>query len=99
MRYKSFTKEDLKPSWILHYILNDGFVSAKDYTYIICGRSGPTGKTWLCHGLKHHGFNAVELSEDLIGLVDYLDNKNHFIIKALDKTVLIVLNEFVIELK
>lgn len=63
-----------------------------DYTYVILGRSGPTGKTWLRNYLVEAGYNAVELSEDIIGLVEYKDDKNHFIVNRMQKMVLIVLN-------
>lgn len=66
--------------------------------YVICGRSGPTGKTWLCNELRKAGHDAVEISEALVGLVSYRDDKNHVLDSSygtLNKTgwVLIVLNK------
>lgn len=85
----------LTPNRIIHHIIdseNDPLGSSKDYAYIIMGDNGPTGKTWLCNGLKLHGFNAVEPSEDMNHLISYNDHKNHFIVNELDKIVVIVLN-------
>lgn len=66
----------------------------REYTYIILGRSGPTGKTWLCNELKVHGLNAVEISEDIFDLVHYKDDENHCTIDDFRKCVVIVLNQF-----
>ena len=60
--------------------------------YIILGKSGPTGKTWLWDQLRKNGLNATELSEWLIGLVSYGDNDNHYIGPILGNKALIVLN-------
>ena len=46
-------------------------------TYIICGKPGPTGKTWICRALKNRGFKAIELSEYLFRFADFRDDKNH----------------------
>lgn len=65
----------------------------KKNCYIIMGRPGPTGKTWLTHKLKEHGYNAVELSEFLCELLRYDDDKNHIRFDTLNNTVIIVLNK------
>lgn len=71
----------------------EGYSNAKAYTYVICGRPGPTGKTGLCTYLTVHGFNAVEISEGLYSLVDYIHlDKNHVRVDHIGKCVLIVLN-------
>ena len=80
------------PSRILRHIINDRFGNAKEYTYIILGNTGPTGKTWICNGLRLHGFTAFEITEGIFNLVDYRDNKNHYIVDDVNKQVLIVLN-------
>lgn len=64
----------------------------KDYTFVILGRPGKTGKTWLCNELRFHGFNAFEISEDIYHLVKYNDDENHYIVNDVDKQVTIVLN-------
>ena len=60
--------------------------------YIICGRSGPTGKTWLCNRLQEAGYNAVEISEGINYLVEYRDNRNHISDMGFNQ-VIIVLNK------
>lgn len=49
----------------------------EDRTFIICGKPGPTGKTWLWDALRKAGHNAIEISEGIGGFVDYRDNENH----------------------
>lgn len=65
----------------------------KSWTYIILGRSGPTGKTFLYNMLKKNGYNAIEISEDIWDLVNFLDAENHYRIDYLKKQVTIVLNK------
>lgn len=84
--------EDWSSSKILHAIIDGKFndkthrinAAYKSYTYIICGRSGPTGKTWLYYSLLELGYRVVELSEDMLGLVEYQDDKNHVIINGMN---------------
>lgn len=70
-----------------------GSRAERGWTYIIMGKSGPTGKTFLCDMLKRNNFNAIELSEDVIDLVEYNDNKNHYKVDYARKLLLIVLNK------
>jgi hypothetical protein len=77
------------PSRILHDIITD---NKKDYVYIILGRTGTTGKTWLCDNLKNNGFTAFEISEHIFEWVDYTDYNNHVVIDEINKQVTIVLN-------
>lgn len=49
----------------------------KDRTFIICGKIGPTGKTWLTDALRKAGHNAIEISEGIFDLVRYNDDENH----------------------
>lgn len=87
---------DMRPSDIYAHI-NDGQLrDAKDYTFIIFGKPGPTGKTYLCNLLKKQGYNAIEITESMIacGQFDgYIDHRNHFVIDKYSKTGLIVLNK------
>lgn len=85
------------PAKILHHIVDCKTFDANGYTYIICGRSGPTGKTWLKKALKDFGYNVIELSEDLINLVEYNDDKNHFIVNGMENSVLIILNKPIVK--
>lgn len=61
-------------------------------TYIICGRTGPTGKTWLWNELRRAGHNAIEISEGLNGFVDYHDNKNHML-ECCFGCIIVILNK------
>lgn len=70
-------------------------VSEKGLTYIILGRGGPTGKTWLTTELKKSGFNAFEITPDIIDFVLYSDDKNHLIINGYDEMVIIILNMYI----
>lgn len=65
----------------------------KDYTIIITGKPGPTGKTTLCKLLVNAGLNAVEISESLYTRVVYLLNSdNEVVVDEENKTVLVILN-------
>lgn len=66
----------------------------KDYTVIIAGKTGPTGKTTLCKLLINAGVRAIEISESLNNYVDYTirNNQNDMIINEENETVLVILN-------
>lgn len=65
----------------------------KDYTYLILGQVGPTGKTWLTNELVHHEYKAFDLAEDLYNLLDYRnDTDNICVVNHVQKFVTIVLN-------
>lgn len=49
----------------------------EDRTFVICGKPGPTGKTWLWNELRKAGHNAIEISDGLGGLVDFRDDNNY----------------------
>ena len=83
----------MTPSRILRHIMSDWFDDAKEYTYIILGSGGPTGKTWICNGLKLHGFKAFEITEVISEFMLCLDNDNHLMIDDTNKLAVIVLNE------
>ena len=85
-------EEDMSPSRIFHRITSHPIGNAKDYTYIILGDGPCTGKSWLCNALRQNGFNAIEISEDIIGLVTYRDRKNHVKPAGLYKQIVIILN-------
>lgn len=80
------------PSQILNHISNN-IEYYKDFTFIIMGRSGATGKTWLWNGLNNIGLKAVEISEEILPLVEYIDDENHYSCNTLNKIVLLVLNK------
>jgi len=87
----------LSPSRILDYFVTSTFFQyaheRHPYTFIILGKRGPTGKSWLTEALKKKGFSAIELSEHIQPMVEYRDNENHVIESYLDSTIIIVLNQ------
>lgn len=87
----------LTPSRILRYFIDNPFFllehAKQPYTFFILGNNGPTGKTWLCDGLKKHGFLAFELSESVLPFVNYNDCENHVIKDAIGKNIVIILNK------
>lgn len=82
-----------EPNKILEHILTKHAMFHR--TYVIMGRSGPTGKTWLCNELNTKGFNAVELAENTFDLVEYNDNRNHY--RVYENHAVIVLNQILPE--
>lgn len=80
---------------ILDVICNNGR-HYKNYTFIITGKPGPTGKTCLTTALRRNGFNAHDISEPMmsfmrLGEFEFKDDGNH-IMELPDKCILIVLN-------
>lgn len=73
-----------------HFTENDKFTGG-DYLFLILGKSGPTGKTYLTQKLRERGLQVAELSE---GLEPFLkaDKFNHVIVDDLEKQVVIILN-------
>lgn len=80
----------LSPEIILDEILRTQNID--DYICIILGRTGPTGKSWICEKLKNNGFRAVEISENIYKKVDYTDSNNHCVMDGFHKTITIILN-------
>ena len=70
----------------------DNDESLKSYTYIVMGKTGPTGKTYMVDRLKALGCNVVELSELIFDVVEY-DDSNYYRVDAMQKTVVIILNQ------
>ena len=75
----------LTPNDILQFIKNN-HEYFKDDTFIILGRPGPCGKTWLYNQLKNSGYNAIEPNEFLlrthisfVSLIDVDRRKNTII--------------------
>lgn len=96
---EEITLDSMHPSRILHHIF-DNIENSKEYLYLVTGRIGvPTGKTWLYNGLKLHGYNAIEITEDICEYVIYrYTNKNCYYINPHKKLVIIVLNEILEQL-
>lgn len=62
------------------------------YTYIVLGKPGPTGKSWVTAALKEAGLNAIEISEYVAGHITYDDCTNHLIEDADKNIITIILN-------
>ena len=82
---------NLTPAKILEGI-SKLLLNSNEYTYIVLGRVGPTGKTWLCDRLRKLGYSAFEISEDICWLVSYIDDENYVRIDEYRKVCVIVLN-------
>lgn len=63
--YQYIKGKKITPNDILQFIKNN-HEYFKDDTFIILGRPGPCGKTWLYNQLKNSGYNAIEPTEFLI---------------------------------
>lgn len=79
-------------SQIYEHIIANEAGDANLYTYIISGKPGPTGKTWLRNKLKEAGLRVHEITEHCVNFVQYNDDENHFIRDGIDDTVIIILN-------
>ena len=66
-----------------------------EYTYIITGRHGPTGKSWLCRELRSRGYKAFDITSDLLRCcnVEFNTPYNSYTINELDNHMVIILNE------
>lgn len=91
-------KYNLSNSLILDKICNDRLIQVKfdkidhrKYTYIISGKQGPTGKTWLTNSLLEKGYKAIDVSE-VNPYYSTADNNNYIYVNAKPKVVLIILN-------
>lgn len=65
----------------------------ESWTYIITGRPGPTGKTYLWSLLKRNGYHAIEISEDIFSLVEYKDENDHVLINEAARYAIIIKNK------
>lgn len=83
--------KNFSPEFILS-IVKDNPEAIKKYRFIVMGKTGPTGKTWLTEELRKIGCDAIELSEDICGYVDYTDFQNHYLIDPFNRITVIILN-------
>ena len=65
----------------------------KEFTYIILGETGETGKTSLCTWLRDMGYTAFEIAEEINDKVYYLDDQNRLRIDATRMKAVIILNK------
>lgn len=82
----SFTNEE-----ILNIILSNPEKYKKDYKYIIDGKSGPTGKSWLTRKLIEAGYNAIDVS-DIAPVYHGEAEGNYILLYAGFHAVIIILN-------
>lgn len=70
-------------------------INFKEYTFIIFGKSGPTGKSTLCKELRDKGYNAFDISEDVCAMCNcsIYSNEDGYIVDLNRKMFLIVLNK------
>lgn len=87
------------PKEMLRYILYSRKLNQDDYVYIILGKTGPTGKTWLCENLKTRGYKAVEWMPHLDRYISCVDLDNRLIVDEENRFVIIILNEILPEFK
>lgn len=84
---------DKTPEEIYNFICSND--PNRDYIYVIFGKNGPTGKSWLWSTLHMNGYEAIETSEmlSLCGTTcNYADNQNHYILNDYYGWAIIVLN-------
>lgn len=87
-----FPHEYFRPRDVLTFARMRESMGDYSWNYIILGRTGPTGKSYLCQLLKDCGFHATEITESIYPFVDFWDDKNHFMIDISRKHVVIILN-------
>ena len=78
----------LTPVRILEHILNSS--NSNEKRYVITGKPGITGKTWLTNQLLNKGYDAIEISELIYDAVEYKHRGN--LIVEQNNIVLIILN-------
>ena len=71
----------MTPNEIYEQIINDSETYEKNWTYIIDGKSGPTGKTWLTIKLNEAGYKAIDKSDILPNYPNYSVTGNRNIIE------------------
>ena len=98
LKLTNLSHDEITASRIFHIINEDSYAFDR-YVFVILGRSGPTGKTWLYNKLRDLDYNVSEISEDIFNLVSYNDNENHILISRLRKTITIILNKPIRESK
>ena len=92
LRLANMSEDEITTSRIFHIITENPYVF-DSYVFVILGRSGPTGKTWLYHKLCDLDYNVTEISQDIYNLVSYNDDSNHISVSKFNKTIIIILNK------
>lgn len=78
-------------------IMNDISDDIEKYTYVILGKPGPTGKSYLWRSLQDMGIYAFELGEQLANSLLYYDGYNHYFVNRETQTMVVVLNHLLDE--
>lgn len=93
-RYPPLLTENPTPDQIFQHIRQSD--PSRNYTYIILGRPGPTGKSTLAHKLNIECYVAYEITEELLRAARIDGKRNAFIVNDIMQYVIIVLNEHVL---
>lgn len=65
-----------------------------EMTYLVMGRGGPTGKTWLVDQLTNAGYRAIDIAEGAFEFIISRQTKGNYMkIDTKNKIVYISLNE------
>ena len=65
-----------------------------EMTYLVMGKGGPTGKSWLVNQLKEAGYRAIDVTEDAFEFViSRKTSGNYMKIDRMNKIVYISLND------
>lgn len=80
------------PEEILNLVKSTPLRIREEYTYVILGQTGPTGKSWITQKLKEIGCNAVEISEYVNQRISYPIDGNSCTFDDINKTCVIILN-------
>lgn len=92
-RYLPLLTKNPTPDQIFQHIRRSD--PSRNYTYIILGRPGPTGKSTLANALNIEGYITYEITEELLRAARIDGRMNAFIINDALQYVIIVLNESV----
>ena len=68
--------------------------NAKEMIYLVMGKGGPTGKTWLVYQLRGAGLRAIDVTEDAFEFViSRRCSGNYMKVDEANKVVYISLND------
>lgn len=81
---------------ILHYIRHETHTwNPTEMTYLVMGKGGPTGKTWLVNQLKEAGYRAIDMTEDAFEfIISRKTSGNYVKVDKSNKVVYISLNDY-----
>ena len=88
---------DFTPKEVLRHITHSRELNSDGYVFVILGKVGPTGKTWLCNELLKRGLEAIEITPSIYQYASYNDDDNHLIVDDERGYAVIVLNRRIID--